>query len=418
MLPTDIVAGATVEERALDAGQCLDISASSAIVVDSQGNVYFERDADSPRKIASLTKIMTAIVALESAPLDAVITVDNEAATVGESSAGLREGDTMDLETALYALLVPSGNDAGVAIANSLGAQMAGEGQDPQAAFVDAMNAKAAELGCANSVFDNPHGLDFDQWAGDACSTARDVATMVTHAMQNETFRAIVGGGSTVINVTGADGLVRSVSLESTDELMGSYEGLCGVKTGTTDQAGYCFAGACSREQAELYTVVLGAPSSDRRFSDTASMLDWTYGNMRSVSLISAPSTVEYQGQTMPLVASVAQTDWPDSTVAATVEDPALSVQLFALAGPVEQQVELYELSGDVSAGDAVGHLTFTQNGEQVAECDLIAAHDAPAPDFFQGIGVWWDRLFRDLQGQPTVAESACYNSTASLSDR
>lgn len=387
-------------------------------MVGADGTVYFERDADAPRKIASLTKIMTAIVALENAPLDSTVTVDNEAATVGQSSAGLLEGDTMDLETALYALLVPSGNDAGIAIAKSVGATLASDGQDPQQAFVDTMNAKAAELGCTDTLFDNPHGLDFDEYAGDAHSTARDVATMAAYAMQDDTFRTIVGGGSTTINVTGADGVARTVSLESTDELMGSFDGLCGIKTGTTDDAGYCFAGACQRDAGELYSVVLGAPSSDDRFADTATLLGWVYDNIQNVPLISAPSTVDYQGEQAPLAAEVAQSDWPDSTVPATVNDPALSAEVFVLAGPIQQEVSFETLAGDVKAGDVVGRLTYTQNGQTVASCDLIAAQDAPAPDFFQGIGVWWDRLFRDIQGQPTVAESTCFTSVASVSDR
>ena len=96
------------------------------MLVGSDGTVYFSRDVNAEVKIASLTKIMTAVVALENAPLDLIVTVDNEAATVGESSAGLLEGDTMSLETALYALMVPSGNDAGIAIAKSVGAHMSG----------------------------------------------------------------------------------------------------------------------------------------------------------------------------------------------------------------------------------------------------------------------------------------------------
>lgn len=418
VLPTDVVCGKTVEERGLVDADCLDISAASAIVIDSDGNTYFERDADAPRKIASLTKIMTAIVAIENAPLDTEVVVSKKAATVGESSAGLLEGDSMNLDKALYALLVPSGNDAAIAIAQSVGALIAEEGEDPEEAFVDVMNEKAIEIGCGDTVFDNPHGLDYGEWDGDAHSTARDVSIMAAYAMEDETFREVVGGGSTTINVTGANGIARTIQLVSTDELMGSYEGLCGIKTGTTDAAGYCFAGACVRDGRELYTVVLDAPSSDERFSDTSAMLDWTYGNFRDTALINVPSYVDYDGEQSPLVASIAQADWPDSVVSATVEDPGISVELFSAAGPVEQQVEFETLTGDISAGDTVGHLTFVQDGQTVAECDLVAAQDAPAPDFFQRIGVWWDRLFRDLQGRPTVAESVCYNSVSSLSDR
>ncbi len=418
VLDTDIVCGQTVSDRGLEASQCPDITATSALVVSQDGTVYFERNADEPVKIASITKVMTAIVALENASLDTVVEVNEEAATVGGSSAGLEAGDSMTLEDALYALLIPSGNDAGIVIAEAVGASLSSDGQDAQEAFVEAMNAKAEEIGCTDTVFTNPHGLDDGEFESDAHSTARDVGVMVAYAMQDETFRTIVGGGSTTITVTSSDGSSRIVELISTDELMDSYEGLCGVKTGTTDYAGNCFAGACVRDEGEFYTVVLGAPTNEDRFTDTAILLDWLYDNLEDVSLINAPFTVEYLGEDFPLVAEVAQSDWPDSIVAATVADPDFSAEVFLPEGSIQQEVTFETLKGYVSAGDVVGHITFTQEGLTVAECDLIAAQDASAPSFFQSIGVWWDRLFRTLQGQPTVAESVCYNRVATLSDR
>ena len=182
----------------------------------------------------------------------------------------------MSLETALYALLVPSGNDAGIAIAKSVGAHMSGDAATGYDTFIAAMNAKAADLGMSHSVYTNPHGLDFDAFGDeDLHSSARDVATLVSYAMQNDTFRGIVDAGSTTITVTSADGTARNVALQTTDELMGVYDGICGVKTGTTDDAGYCFAGAVSRDAGELYSVVLDSPSSDERFSDTVALMDW-----------------------------------------------------------------------------------------------------------------------------------------------
>ena len=418
VLDTDVVYGETVADRGLETSECPDISATSALVISQDGTVYFERNADEAVKIASLTKIMTAIVALENASLDSTVEVSTEAATVGGSSAGLLAGDSITLENALYALLVPSGNDAGVAIAESVGASLASDGQDAEEAFVEAMNAKAEEIGCTNTLFTNPHGLDDDDFESDAHSTARDVGVMVAYAMQNETFRSIVGGGSTTITVTSANGSSRIVSLTSTDELIDSYEGMCGVKTGTTDYAGYCFAGACVRDEGEFYTVVLGAPTSKDRFADTTTLLDWVYGNLEEIFLISTSFTVEYLGEDYPLVAEVAQTDWPSSTVSATVADPNLSALIFSLGDSVQQEVTFETLEGDISAGDVVGHITFTQEGEIVATCDLIAAQDASGPNFFQSIGVWWDRLFRNIQGESTVADSVCYNQIAVLSDR
>ena len=143
VLQTDIVCGETAEERGLSAEDLPDITAPHAIVMDDEGTVYFERSADEQVKIASLTKLMTAIVALENAEVTDTITVDHAAATVGESSANLREGDTFDLKTALKALLIPSGNDAAMAIATSVGAIMDPSSDDPYGVFIDAMNAKA-----------------------------------------------------------------------------------------------------------------------------------------------------------------------------------------------------------------------------------------------------------------------------------
>ena len=146
-LESDEIGNKTVAARGLSADACPDIGATHAMLVGSDGTVYFSRDVNAEVKIASLTKIMTAVVALENASLDLTVTVDNEAATVGESSAGLLEGDTMSLETALYALMVPSGNDAGIAIAKSVGAHMSGDAATGYDTFIAAMNAKAADSG-------------------------------------------------------------------------------------------------------------------------------------------------------------------------------------------------------------------------------------------------------------------------------
>ena len=152
-------------------------------MVDANGNVYFERNADetaSPSPSRELHDRSTdgCVAALDAVAsgltsLDSTITVSAAAAAVGESSAGSQEGDKMSLKTALYALLVPSGNDAAIAIAESVGAALRSSGtasgdSDVQA-FVAQMNATAQELGCTNTVYENPHGLDFDQNTRETC---------------------------------------------------------------------------------------------------------------------------------------------------------------------------------------------------------------------------------------------------------
>lgn len=325
----------------------------------------------------------------------------------------------MDLETALYALMVPSGNDAAIAIAKTVGALLPGfDGTNAQALFVAAMNAKAAELGCEDTVYTNPHGLDAGLFESDSRSTAGDVGVVVSYAMENETFRNVVDTGDTAIGVVSADGAPRTLSLVSTDELIGVYEGICGVKTGTTEAAGYCFAGAVSREKGEFYSVVLGSPDSDTRFADTEALFDWTYENIVRHRLINTNEHVELDGETVPLVARVAHTQWPDCTVDATVADPELSAEVFALEGDIEQEVSYLDLQGDIAQGDVVGEIVFTQAGERIASSDLIAAESQAAPGFFQRIGVWLDRFVRGMQGQAEVASSTCLNTPLALSDK
>ena len=290
---TDGVLGKTAQARGIAATELPDIGAPHAIVMGSDGGAYFERDADTPVKIASITKVMTAIVTLENSKLTDTVTVDHAAATVGQSSAGLKEGDTLTMEAALRGLLIPSGNDAALAIATTVGQTLDPETDDPVAAFVDAMNAKAQELGCKDTLFENPHGLDFDAWAGNMHSTARDVALMYAHAMRNETFRAIVNSPATALTVTGADGAQRQVDQDMHNELL-DQEGNIGGKTGTTDDAGYCFVGGYSQDKGgEVYTVVLGADSNEQRFADTAALGSWYYAHVADVPIA---NTVASQG--------------------------------------------------------------------------------------------------------------------------
>ena len=167
---SDIIAGLSVQDRGLAASSCPNIVAEHSIVVDENGTVYFERDADSQVQIASVTKTMTAIVALEYGDLqNTTITVSQNAASIGESSAMLQAGDSMNLESALKAMMICSGNDAATAIAECMGDSIRDtlkEKGDPNVpdgaydAFVYAMNKKAKSLGMDDSLFANPHGLD------------------------------------------------------------------------------------------------------------------------------------------------------------------------------------------------------------------------------------------------------------------
>ena len=423
----DVIYGVSVDSRGLSVAQCPSIDAEYALVMDSEGTVYFERNAADSTQIASITKIMTALVALESAPLDTVVTTSARAATVGESSASLAEGDTMTLEIALNALLLSSGNDAAIAIAESVGRVIAGDAalsdEDAYDVFVERMNTRAAELGCTDTVFENPHGLDDGIWQGSHHSCAADVGIMAQAVMKNDTFRSIVATPSTTIDVTRADGSLASLYLESTDEMLkNGFDGACGIKTGFTALAGWSFAGAANREGVEMYAIVIHSTSEAQRFTDAQTLLDWVYEHTGDYRLVNTSQTtasdVNGSSADVPVVAEVAHTEWIDRTVKATVADPDQVIDIFDLNGNISQSVEYDELTGNVHAGDKIGTLTFKQRNSVMATVDLIATEDVNAPDLFEGIGVWWDRLFRGFSGQSTVAESVLYNETPLVVDK
>lgn len=405
---TDEILGVSVEARGLPAAACPNVTAAYALVMDDEGTVLFERGALERSHIASITKIMTAIVALDAGvPLDSTVTVSQEAASVGESSASLWAGDTLTLEAALTGLMVPSGNDAAIAIAETLGEGMkTDDSQTANEAFVAAMNAKAAELGMTETLFSNPHGLDIGSYDNEMYSCARDVALMCAYAMKYDTFRSIVSKEKAQITVTRANGEPQVIDLASTDRLLGNYEGACGIKTGYTEAAGNSFAGACDRGDGVLYAIVLGSPSDDARFQDTEALFNWVYDNRVSYSLAHSPETVASAsdgGADMPLVARVSHSAWPNRTVAATFADPAAAVEVFAPEGNVSQEIVADKLDGAVTAGDVVGVANFYQGNELIATQDLIACEDSPAPGFFEGIGIWWNRLWGNDEPAPTV---------------
>ncbi len=420
----DIVYGQTVDSRGLAVSQCPSIDAERAIVVGKDGTVYFERNADERAQIASITKIMTGVVALDAVAagtvsLQTTVTVSQEAAEVGESSAGLQQGDAMTLETALKALLVPSGNDAAIAIAQTVGAAIAStsNSKDAVTAFVNQMNATALKVGCTDTVYENPHGLDFDEYAGKLHSTARDQAKVVAYAMTNQTFRTIVGGGSCTITVT-RDGSPAEVSLETTDGFFDINDDAIGVKTGYTELAGESFAGAVNKDGQELYAIVLDSTSEAQRFEDADELVSWVFDHQSSYTLAHSAKTAQMAGKNVPVIATVAHLDWIDRTVEATLADPEATVQIFDLNGNVSQSVEYEQITGDVKAGQKVGTITFKQHNQVIATQDLVACKDVAAPGFIEGIGIAIDRFFRGFSGAETVAQSSLINEVSLVVDK
>lgn len=402
VLTTDIVCGKTADARGITAENLPDIDATNAIVMSKDGSVYYARSADEQVKIASITKVMTAILTVENCKMDEKITVSNAAATVGNSTAGLLEGDELTVEQALRGLMIPSGNDAAIALAEHVGKKIDPKTKDAVATFVKAMNERAQEFGCTGTLFENPHGLDFDEWAGNMHSTAHDVALMMQEAMESDTFREIVASDDSWIEVTGADGSDHSHSMDTHNELLGQ-DGNIGGKTGTTDDAGYCFTGAYNRDGDETYTVVLNSSTTDQRFADTAALANWYYGHKVTVAIA---NTQEKTTNGNPLIARISQTDWTDKTIDATLADPAAQATVFSLAGEVTEKVTYNDLSGTVHVGDKVGSVTLKQDGTKIAVMDLVADEEGSGPNPIEWLLVKLDRLGRRIDNRPLTAES------------
>lgn len=406
----DVILGTAVSSWGATITDYPDIAAPSAIMIDADGNTLFERGADVQRPIASVTKSMTAYIAVSRCAdsLDDAVTIGNESASVGGSTSGLKAGDTITLRNLLLCAMLPSGNDAADAIARYVGAKIDPKSGDPYATFVTAMNDTAQSLGMSNTVYRNPHGLDVDQYAGDQHSTARDVSKLLAVAMKNDTFRWAVSQQSANVDVQ-RNGQQTQLQLKSTDTLLGSYRGAIGVKTGTTEAAGSCFAGAMSDGTKEVYTVTLGDASHDAVMSDTKVLYDWAQRHDVKFNVgkghDAVSVTLDGKKKELPLIANVSCTAWTNKRVKAALSD-ASPVSTYDVLGEVQQHVNVDTPDGAVHVGDKVGKVIYTQGSKTVSTRDLIAAEDVPAPNELERLVTALGRVLRTIRGKQTCAKS------------
>lgn len=241
----------------------LKLDSRIALIYDrASGRILYEKNGNKQTPMASTTKIMTAIVVLENANLKDVVTIDSKAAGIGGSRLGLSKNDKITVNDLLYGLLLRSGNDAAIALANYVGGSVSG--------FADMMNKKAEEMGLKNSHFIVPHGLDNDGHY----TTAYELAKMADYALKIDKFMEIVSTKSTTINING-----YPKSINNTNQLLGSVSGVYGVKTGFTNGAGRCLVSSCKRDNLDIITVVIGANTTKERTSDTIKLIE--YANER-----------------------------------------------------------------------------------------------------------------------------------------
>lgn len=340
------------------ASEELYLTAPSAVLIDitCNGQVLFEREARTEREPASTTKIMTAILALELGQPDTPVKVSRYAAYTPGASIYLKEGETLKLSDLVKGALLNSGNDATVAIAESLA------GTEEMFAWL--MNRKARQIGAAQTTFKNPHGLsDFGHY-----STAFDLAKMAIYAMENPLFSRLVS--TREAQIPAPDGGVRY--LYNTNRLLELYPGTNGIKTGTTDAAGQCLVASATRNGRQLISVVLG--SSDR-YGDTIALFDYGFNMYSEIAHAGKPS-----GQVHVINGERTSVDViPKKTVGFTVP--------MEFSSYLEKRVYLPEyVKAPVNKGDKLGQVIITYMGREVSRTDLVADGDIKRLS-------WWSKL-------------------------
>ena len=215
--------------------------------------------------MASTTKIMTCIVVLENTNLSNIVEMSAKAAGTGGSKLKFKKGDKISVNDLLYGLMLRSGNDAAVALAEYVGGSVEG--------FATFMNKKANELGLENTHFETPHGLDSDNHY----TTPYELAKLANYALGNKTFRNIVGTKSCTININGVPRIISN-----TNELLGNLNGVYGVKTGFTNGAGRCLVTSIKRDNLDVICVVLGADTKKIRTADSVKLIEYTFKNYTS----------------------------------------------------------------------------------------------------------------------------------------
>jgi serine-type D-Ala-D-Ala carboxypeptidase (penicillin-binding protein 5/6) len=345
--------------------------AKSAILIEATtGQVAYQRDANDRREIASTTKMMTALVTLQHADLDDVFRASSYRPAPIESQIGLRPGERMTVRDLLRGLLLPSGNDAAMALAVGVSGS--------RSAFVRAMNAKASALGLRNTHFANPIGLD----APGNYSTAADLAKLAVVLRENsfarETMdrrRATLRTGARVRTVVNRNSLVRTV------------DDVNGVKTGHTSGAGYVLVGSATRAGITVVSVVMGEPSEAARDADSLTLLRYGLGTFRRQSglakgAVLARPKLAYRDEHVDLVAS------------SGVEQVVRRGQHFT----VSVKDVPAELRGPIPAGSRIGTAVVRLGGRVVAQVPLLTASAVTTASF-------GDR-FRDAGG-PVLAPIA-----------
>lgn len=332
----------------------IDLKALTAVLTDAEtGRVLYDKNADAPMAMASTTKIMTCLVILENAELDEVVTVSDYAASMPDVQLNAVSGDAFYIEDLLYALMLESHNDVAVALAEHVG----GSEKD----FSEMMNCRAKEMGCTNTKFVTANGLD----AENHYTTARDLAQITIEALKNEIFLKIIQTSEySFENISGT----RSYYVSNKNSFLNQMEGAYGVKTGFTNNAGYCFVGAVVQDEKNLVSVVLGSgwpPNKEWKWTDTIKLMNYGFSNfsyrkINPAKIDVGTLLVEDGVQSCAML----KTD--------SIEEKLLMSETDKLSVNI---VKEFKRKAPVNEGEVVGWIDYQINNESVKKYPIYIEH-------------------------------------------
>lgn len=341
------------------------INARSALVMDFEtGTILYEKNAYRKRPMASTTKIMSAIIALENSDLDEEVLISGKAAGMSGSVMGLKKDSVVSMYDLLNGMLICSGNDAAVAIAEHIGGTVE--------RFCEMMNDKAIEIGAFSTNFSNPHGLD----AENHYTTAYDLAKITRYALKNPVFNEIVKKSEYYFN-----GRV----LKSTNEMLSNYEGADGVKTGYTGLAGRCLVASATKNNMRFISVVLFCDTKNLRTSSSQKILDYSFNEYGRVHLLE-------KGRIAGSVKVDRSKSLPEVMVA--VSEDLIAVLKHSERDKLYTRVSLPEkVMAPVRRGSVMGTISIFQGDKIIAEISLITIESAQKMelwDYFMNVVKKW----------------------------
>lgn len=332
------------------------------------GRCIYGKDENKQTAMASTTKIMSAVIIVENCNLEDIVTVTAKAAGVGGSRLGLHTDDKISVNDLLYGLMLRSGNDAAVALA----IHTAGSVEE----FANLMNQKAEVLGLTNTHFVSPHGLDNSEHY----TTAYELAKITDYALKNETIAKIVKTKTTTISING-----NPMQINNTNELLGNVEGVYGVKTGFTNNAGRCLVTSVKRGDMDLIIVVLGADTRKDRASDSMKLIEYAFKKFHMVNL------EEIIKREFEMWKQINQNRIYVDKAANSLELKLEEIKIKSLATDEEPTIEISAVSyleAPILENTRIGTVTVKVGDELIEEIEIKAGKEVKKRGIIDYIGI------------------------------